>query len=758
MQQPMPIEIYVNPVKGDDTAAGNSMHPFKTLTHALRQASPGTMVQLGRGTYNVASGEQFPLVIRKGISVIGNVAAQGLGVVLEGSGDYKSPAFGPQNVTLVLEDGAELRGVTVTNSTPKGTGVWIESTAPTVSGCTLAKCGREGILVTGTANPSITNCTFQENGASGLTLVRDARGEVRNSFWRQNGFGIAISDRAAPAIVSNQIGENRCGIIVSGTASPVLRSNVIAQNSEDGLVVLGNAMPDLGKQHDPAGNRIRDNQRFDLRNATALTVTLIGNQLNPARINGMVDFLTSRTPYAIPAVTSPQSTRSQSAISTSFLAPSYAPSDLQQHWATALIQPLLDQRILQHEGNFQPEASITAAEFAAWMQAALGQDLPERDLIKPSISDASSDASPLMRLQTVVALVNALKLTGGHPSVLRNYPDRAQVPSIHTLTVATAIQHRLLVSSLPDRLNLLQWVTRAEAAAMLYQALVIQGKASPIDLPQILAPASKLPNFSQPMPIEPVPVVVLDPAHGGADTGVTTKVESVEAAMQEMPIDLQLENIPMSPLPAGAMTMPPDMSGMPGMPPGFATMPSGMPPGMPPDAQPQFPEELSEMPSLQEKNITLSVAQAVAGFLQQQGIKVVLTRSDDRELTLAERVAIAQQNRADAFISLHANANLANNPDINGIETYYNPALQEGARLAWSVHKTLTRNPDIIDRGVHAATFYPLRQLPIASAHVEVGYITGSKDAPSLANLAYHRYLGRAIANGILRYVKQKGK
>ena len=180
-----------------------------------------------------------------------------------------------------------------------------------------------------------------------------------------------------------------------------------------------------------------------------------------------------------------------------------------------------------------------------------------------------------------------------------------------------------------------------------------------------------------------------------------------------------------------------------------------LPPGMPADLL-RMPGEAPEMPDLQEKAITLSVAQAVASFLQQQGVQVVLTRSEDRSCSLAERLSAVQTAQpATAFVSLHANASLSSQPEINGIETYHYPDSIQGGRLAWSIHKTLTRTPDITDRGVHAAPF-ALLALPIPAAQVEVGYITGKQDAPSLGNLAYHRFLGRAIANGILRFLRQQ--
>lgn len=768
----MPIELYVNPVKGDDTAPGNSLYPFKTLTRALKRVAPDTVIQLGRGTYNAESGEQFPIVLPTGVLIQGNVAAQGSGVILEGSGIYNSPTFGIQSVTVVLQGNSQLRGVTVTNSAAKGTGIWIESASPIVAGCTLAKCGREGVLATGTANPTITNCVFQENTASGLTFVRNTRGEVRNNVCRLNGFGVAISDRAAPLVANNQLLENRCGLVLSGYASPVVRSNIFAHNREDGLALFGQAKPDLGGQIEPAGNRFRDNQRFDLRNATPFSLIASGNQLNPLRVNGAVEFLTIRSPYAS-LLSSMNSTEmaarsgSTGSVPTSLgthadqperLAPIHAPADLRQHWAVALVQPLLDRRLLpvSPTGEFHPNAPIFATEFTDWLQSAGFSQAMGIDQVP---------VQPLTRLQVIKSLVLAADLVGGQSSLLNSYPDRAQVPSPQILMVATAIQHQLIVSADAGYLHPSHPITRAEAAAMLYQTLVAKGRAVAINAPQILNP-SLTSGAKKLQPIQSGgdrPVVVLDPGHGGADPGVTTEVKSAEEEMMPpegiSPME-GLSGIPMSPLPAGMAS--PGMSPM--MMPGSAGMTSPMPPRtspMPPgmsEAMPSMPGEPSAMPSLQEKAIVLSVAQAVAGFLQQQGVQVILTRSDDRDISPAERLQTVTQNKADILVSIHANANTARQSDVNGIETYHASGATEGARLAWAIHKALTRTPDVVDRGVHPAYFSLLRNAPVPAVHVEVGYITGKTDAPSLANLAYHRYLARAIANGILRYVSQKGR
>ncbi len=720
-------EIYVHPTQGNDTASGNSMMPLKTLTQALQRVKSGMVIQLSRGTYSTDNGEVFPLRLPSDVLVAGNVAAQGAGVIIQGSGIYQSQTFGAQNVTLVLEGSAQLRGVTVTNSAAKGTGIWIESAAATVAGCTLAQCSREGILVTGTADPLITNCIFHSNVASGLTLVRNSRGEIRSNLMQLNGFGIAISDRAAALIVSNQMFENRCGIVISGSASPILRGNILTRNQEDGLVISGKANPDFGKPYDPASNRFGENHRFDLRNTTALPLISTGNQLNLAHVSGPVELLTTHLPSAAE------------------FSLEHSKPVITSHWAMPMVQFLLEQNMIS-DGTFQPEATLTGNEFANWMQRA-GLNQPDSDQ-----HNRSDTAQGLSRLEAIQHLVKAAGLTGGQPSLVGAFRDRAQVPTAQILTVATALQHQLIVSPTPDSLNPLHSISQAEAAAMLYQTLVAKGQADPVADAALLPTLGKI-RLHIPKPNEQPPVVVLDPGHGGRDAGMTTKLKTAEAQMLEMAgsmspfMEMQamsMPTMPMSPLPSGGL--PTELPGMSGM---SSNMLSELLPVGTPADQP-------EMPSLEEKTVVLSVAQAVASFLQQQGVQVILTRTDDRELSLAERLAIAKQHQADAFVSLHANASLTNQAEINGVETYYNPNSAAGTCLSWAIHKALTRMTDIMDRGVHKATFLTLREAAIPAAHVEVGYITGSQDAPSLGNLAYHRYLARPISNGILRYLRQR--
>ncbi|XHX80129.1 MAG: N-acetylmuramoyl-L-alanine amidase [Stenomitos frigidus ULC029] len=153
---------------------------------------------------------------------------------------------------------------------------------------------------------------------------------------------------------------------------------------------------------------------------------------------------------------------------------------------------------------------------------------------------------------------------------------------------------------------------------------------------------------------------------------------------------------------------------------------------------------------LQEKGIVLDISQKVAAILEQQGVQVVITRNDDRDLGLEPRVQLAQRVNATAFVSIHANAISLSRPEVNGLETYY---YQSGLNLARTIHQSVLEGTDIADRGVKSARFYVLRRTSMPSVLVEVGFVTGRDDSAKLASASFRNQMASAIARGILRYL-----
>ncbi|MEH2260129.1 DUF1565 domain-containing protein [Nostoc sp.] len=499
------VTLYVNPMTGNDTNTGSRLNPFKSLTRALKVTKILTIIHLESGTYNAASGEVFPLIVPGGATVVGNEANIGAGIVISGSGEYQSPSFGIQNITLLLVDNASLLGVTVTNPSAKGTGIWIESAAPTLSNNTLSNCGREGVFTTGTAKPAILNNIFVQNTASGLVIAGHSQGEVLQNVFQRNPLGIAISDFAAPTIANNKLSENRTAIALSRNAQPVLRQNLIAKNTQGGLLVNGNAVPDLGNSEDPGDNIFRDHSEFDLYNATTQKLVSVGNQLNPDLVKGLVDLLPINR---VTVNTSPSDTSTESPPQKLPLPPSPLPTSLELngHWAEPFIQALVSMDLTHAfaDGSYQPDKPMTRAQYAALVAIAFNPfpkiptpdftDVPKDFWAYSAIQIAASGGfvggfsdrtfrpdQTVQRLQVIVSLVNGLGLPAVDRDVLEVYNDRYTIPDYARTAVATATQQGIVVNYPdPKVLAPLRLATRAEVAAMIYQALVAIGQTSAI--------------------------------------------------------------------------------------------------------------------------------------------------------------------------------------------------------------------------------------------------------------------------------------
>ena len=552
MVQALSNLLYVNPSTGNDSASGSQVTPLKTITKATQQAIAGSSIRLMPGTYNAATGEVFPLVVPSNVTVVGDESQKGKGIQITGSGRYLSASFGGQNVTFKLESLSTLKGVTITNNESRGTGVWIESTNPTVVNCTFVNCQREGIFVTGTAKPIVTDCVFFQNAAAGISIVREAKGEYRNNVCQNTGYGIAIGDSAAPLLVGNRIFENRSGIVLSRAARPVLRNNIIERNTETGLVILETCVPDLGNPQEPGGNAMRDNGEVDLQNATnpQITIVSVGNQLNPTRLQGAIELLANEvppistnppivTPPITPPITPPPIITNPPIvdppldpvdppiiiappITPPIGTPTPPPSDIQGHWAEAFIQSLVNKQFVSGfpDGTFKPETVLTRAQFAAVLAKTFDlpakrppstfADVPSSFWGAAAIAKANAmgfiagfpdgtfrPGQNLTRVQAIVALVNGLGLSGGALNVLAIYTDRTGIPSYAIESVSTATQRGMVVNY-PNlkQLNPNRDMTRAEFAGVMYQALVAINRSPAIASNYIVKPDIGLIQFT----------------------------------------------------------------------------------------------------------------------------------------------------------------------------------------------------------------------------------------------------------------------
>jgi parallel beta-helix repeat protein len=272
-------QIFVQPDGGSDSATGSASAPFKTLTKALEAAQPNTIIQLTPGLYSELTGEVFPIVMKSGVTIRGNVGDRGQAILIRGSGLFLSRTFAKQKVTIVGHGRSGLQGVTVSNPEEQGYGVWVESSSPVISDNTFMASGHDGVSVVGSSAPIIRNNHFYENGANGITIYGNSQPEITENIFEKTGFGINIAQNAAPKIFGNRITGNKDGIIIQGNAKPILRNNVIDNNERDGLVAISQSQPDLGSNSDPGGNAFSGNQQLDINaKASSNRLLAVGNQ------------------------------------------------------------------------------------------------------------------------------------------------------------------------------------------------------------------------------------------------------------------------------------------------------------------------------------------------------------------------------------------------------------------------------------------------------------------------------------------------
>ncbi|MGH7303093.1 MAG: N-acetylmuramoyl-L-alanine amidase [Candidatus Rokuibacteriota bacterium] len=200
---------------------------------------------------------------------------------------------------------------------------------------------------------------------------------------------------------------------------------------------------------------------------------------------------------------------------------------------------------------------------------------------------------------------------------------------------------------------------------------------------------------------------------------------------------------------------------------------------------------------LTEKDLVLDVTRRVAKLVEARlGLKVLLTRDADHFVTLRERTSFANRQRADVFVSIHANAHREAAAD--GVETYFlsseatdNAARQvaalengvvqleqqsgrgsgqvdivkailwdlaqsefqvESSRLAEVVHDSMTQTLKISNRGVKQAGFYVLGGAAMPAILLEIGFVTNPREERRLKDMKYRDEIARAIFAGLAEY------
>lgn len=150
-----------------------------------------------------------------------------------------------------------------------------------------------------------------------------------------------------------------------------------------------------------------------------------------------------------------------------------------------------------------------------------------------------------------------------------------------------------------------------------------------------------------------------------------------------------------------------------------------------------------------EKVFVLMLAQKVAAlFKGHKYIEISFTRTGDTYPSLTDRVAQAEREKVDGFISFHANS--ASDPAANGTETYYSRANSKA--FAEIMHKHIKSATKLRDRGVKTANFQVIKQTTMPAILLEIGFISSHIDGPLLFDPTFQDAVALSIAEGICEY------
>jgi N-acetylmuramoyl-L-alanine amidase len=192
-----------------------------------------------------------------------------------------------------------------------------------------------------------------------------------------------------------------------------------------------------------------------------------------------------------------------------------------------------------------------------------------------------------------------------------------------------------------------------------------------------------------------------------------------------------------------------------------------------------------------EKEITLQVARRLRTMIESRlGLRVFLTREDDRTMSLDDRSAYANSQKADVFISIHANASLS--PAVKGAEVYYLsvdradaearriaessdavvPALGGGTRainlilwetaqaryleqsstLAGLIEQSLRTRVEMSARAVQQAPFRVLVGATMPAVLVEIGYVSNAEQEQALTSGSYQDRIAQAVFDALVKF------
>jgi N-acetylmuramoyl-L-alanine amidase len=147
-----------------------------------------------------------------------------------------------------------------------------------------------------------------------------------------------------------------------------------------------------------------------------------------------------------------------------------------------------------------------------------------------------------------------------------------------------------------------------------------------------------------------------------------------------------------------------------------------------------------------EKPYTLDTAIRLRAILERDGLRTVMTRTNDTFISLPERVRIADTQHNAIFVSIHFNS--SPNSSGYGLETYYYAA--NARPLADRIQARILSTLPTQNRGVKSRGYYVLRKPSIPAVLVEGGFLTNPDDARKILTPDFRQKLALSIAQAIM--------
>mgnify|MGYP001180857676 FL=1 len=149
-----------------------------------------------------------------------------------------------------------------------------------------------------------------------------------------------------------------------------------------------------------------------------------------------------------------------------------------------------------------------------------------------------------------------------------------------------------------------------------------------------------------------------------------------------------------------------------------------------------------------EKDLTLRTSHMLADKLRAAGASVHMTRESDVYVPLRTRAAMKDELGADAFISIHYDANT--DSSIHGITSYYYHDNQQA--LTQTLNHSMMEAVSNNNRGAQFGDFLVIRENSADSVLLELGFLTNVAEEQLLMTTAFQEDITRGIYNGLLRY------